>query len=150
MINVGLFDIPDEERTANNVDMFLKKQLWRLTMMAGCHLEDIATHDFDFSPSYSKSSPEIYKAFKALKAIVETINHTLGISPKLLIKFYILQEPVWQITKELLLNHDNFREYKRNALNQFAYGWIHTQDRYCFDVVDRIDLLVYPKTEKEL
>lgn len=86
---------------------------------------------------------------EALQAIRYTMERTYGISPQLLIKYYIKEESVVKIRRDLLIDHNMFPKLKKNALCQFADCWEQTQNKYDWHDRDRIDLRVFPKQKLE-
>lgn len=147
---MSFWDLPDKDETAANVDAFLKGQINRLARQAGCKLTDIASPDFS-NPSVTRSrsnnvEEKIYKglhAIEALQAIRYTMDKTYGLSPQILIKYYIQHKPVHAINRELLIDHDSFRKLKTKALCEFADCWNSTQEVFEWDDEDKLDLQVY-------
>lgn len=147
---MSFWDLPDKDETAANVDAFLKGQINRLARQAGCKLNDIASPDFS-NPSVTRSrsnnvEEKMYKglhAIEALQAIRYTMDKTYGLSPQILVKYYIQHEPVHAINRELLIDHDSFRKLKAKALCEFADCWNSTQEVFDWDDEDKLDLQVY-------
>lgn len=152
---MSFWSLPDTEETAANVDAFLRGQISRLARTAGVDLVNLSSPAMSVAPAHScennqeKKMQKGLNAIEALQAIRYTMNQTYGISPQLLIKYYILQEPVWKIRKELLIDHNMFPKLKNIALNQFADCWEQTQDKYDWDDRERVDLRVFCKKENE-
>lgn len=146
---MGFWSLPNEKETAANVDAFLRGQIKRLAMRAGVNLTDLSSLQLSQAPAHSSKNSVEEKmqtgliAIEMLQAIRYTMEQTYGISPQLLVQYYILQYPVWKIRNNLLIDHDSFRDYKQTALNQFAECWVNTQDKYEWDDDQRIDLRVY-------
>lgn len=148
--------LPDEEETAANVDAFLRGQIKRLERQAGMKLINLSSPQIPGMPTSSTSSNRQEErlqrglnAMEALQAIRYTMERTYGISPQLLIKYYIKEESVVKIRRDLLIDHNMFPKLKKNALCQFADCWEQTQNKYDWHDRDRIDLRVFPKQKLE-
>lgn len=151
---VSFWILPDEEETAANVDAFLRAQLKRLERQAGMKLVNLSSPQISGMPtSRSSSNHQEEKmgkgldAMEALQAIRYTMERTYGISPQLLVKFYIKGESVVKIRHDLLIDHNAFPKLKKKALVEFADCWLQTQNKYNWSDRERIDLRVFPKTE---
>lgn len=143
---MSFWKLPNEEKTAANVNKFLKKQLPRLALRSGVKLTAISSPSLDSIGGGSYENGNENKvinglsAAEALEAIIYTMNCTFGNSPKILFMYYVAKEPVWKIRNELYIDHDSFSRLKRAALCQFAEVWNHTQEKLDWDEEDRQDL----------
>lgn len=143
-----LFDLPDEVLTAENVDDFLSSQINRMERLSGVSL---SSPQLSLAPAHSngvnsqeKMMERRLAAFDVLKAIKYAIDHTSGVSPQILLEFYVKRKKVYQIINDIHINHNQFPDFKNIALNQFAECWISAQDKYFSDEADRLDLQIYP------
>lgn len=143
-----LFDLPDEVLTAENVDDFLSSQINRMERLSGVSLSSPQLSD---APAHSngingqeKMMEKRLEAFDVLRAIKYAIDHTSGVSPQILLEFYVKRKKVYQIINDIHINHNQFPDFKNIALNQFAECWVSAQDRYFPDEEDRFDLQIYP------
>lgn len=154
---MSLWKMPDSVETADNVDAFLKGQITRLAMQAGVSLINLSSPKFD-SVSFHGSATNGteskmqhgLEAMEALQAIRYTMDQTYGISPQILIKYYIKQERTWKIRQELFINHDSFPKLKQKALCEFADCWVRTLDKFEWEKEDRIDLHVFPSSTENV
>lgn len=145
---MSFWELPNEEKTAEKVDEFLKKQLPRLAAAAGSSLTDLKSPSFSAIGGSTDNGIELKMTEKlnapyAIKAIVYTMNRTYGVSPQILFKTYIEHEAVWKIRNDLYINHDSYPRMKRAALCQFAEAWVTTQDELRWADEDKVDLRVY-------
>lgn len=147
---MSFWNLSDTDKTADNVDAFLKGQIPRLARQAGVDLTTLSSPQLSFASAHANArnhtEENMYRglnAMEALEAIRYTMDKTNGISPHLLIYLYIKEMPVWQIRQKLFIDHDSFRDYKKAALCQFADCWDGTQDVYKWESSERIDLHVY-------
>lgn len=144
---MSFFKTPNFEKTAENVDTFLKTQISKLSMLTGI---DIASPRFDSMPnggSAKNGTEQKYtralQAKEALEAIRYTMNMTTGVSPQILLRYYVKHEPVSKINRDCLIDHNSFSKLKKVALNQFAECWLITLEAFDFDEEDMIDLRIY-------
>lgn len=145
---MSFWSLPDEEKTADNVDDFLNRQIPRLAMQAGVSLTSLSSPQLTSAPAHGSSlnntENKLQKglnAIEVLQGIRYTMNQTHGIYSELLIQYYFQNKPVWEIRNNLLINHDAFPKFKRDALCRFAECWQNTQDKYDWD--ERIDLRIF-------
>lgn len=154
---MSLWKMPDPVETADNVDAFLKGQITRLAMQAGVSLINLSSPKFDSVPSHGSATNRTeskiqhgLEAMEALQAIRYTMDKTYGISPQILIKYYIKQERTWKIRQELFIDHDSFPKLKQKALCEFADCWVRTLDKFEWEKEDRIDLHVFPSSTENV
>ncbi|WP_301049752.1 ArpU family phage packaging/lysis transcriptional regulator [Lactobacillus intestinalis] len=154
---MSLWKMPDPVETADNVDAFLKGQITRLAMQAGVSLVNLSSPKFNSLPSsgtaINGTENKIQhglEAMEALQAIRYTMDQTYGISPQILIKYYIKQERTWKIRQELFIDHDSFPKLKQKALCEFADCWVRTLDKFEWEKDDRIDLHVFPSSTENV
>lgn len=146
---MSFWELPNEDKTAEEVDRFLTKQLPRLIAASGSRLTELKSPSFEsLGGGSTENSAELKLTEKlnapyAIRAIVYTMNRTHGVSPLILFKFYVKGEPVWKIRQELYINHDSFPKMKKSALCQFAEAWNTTQEELDWSEEDRIDLRKY-------
>lgn len=146
---MSFWKLPNEDKTARNVNEFLNEQLQRLALQSGKKLTSLKSPSFDsiggggFSNSNENKMVVALNAQQALDAIIYTMECTYGNSPKILYMYYVQKAPVWKIRSKLYIDHDSFPKAKKRALCQFAEVWNATQDKLNWAEEDRQDLRIF-------
>ncbi|MBC6360558.1 ArpU family phage packaging/lysis transcriptional regulator [Lactobacillus apis] len=150
---MSLFTEPNVEKTAENVNKFLYRQLKWLSLQAGVsltspQLSDVPIHGNGINNTENSMERRL-TALEGLKAIRYTMTQTHGLSPQLLISKYIERKKEWQVQQDIHISHNIYPKYKELALCEFANAWVITWDKFGFDEEDRIELRIFD-TKKSL
>lgn len=109
-----LLDI-DEKATRKRVDKFFKETVLYYLLRSGYTYDDLIA-----------GIPE--KPMCEARLIYEALNACKPIYKELLEKYYLKEEKMYQIGKELNINHNSLATYRTKAVNQFASNLVALQE----------------------